>query len=667
MRNYNNISTLYVSPEVGPGYNGMAPESDGKGSGPIGSIEAALDYVMQLRRSGVMQPITIQLRGGVYELKNPIDITSGYGIVSITSYADENAVISGGTLLTDVKWDEFRGVKCLSAAVPALPDDAAFNDLYVNGLRAELPRYPESGEIPVINAENTKPGLFVPSKWFEVDPALLSGLAPDTDLTQCLVTALHYWIDEHSPIEAFDRSRGRITMKYPSRFNMMNNTGCYFENVPCCFGKVNSFYYSRKAGRVYYVPRDGVTAENAVMYFPRLDRLINVTGTEDAHVRNFTIKGVTLAHTKSDYVSRHGTMGEDDDEYASDAQAVCNAHASVNFTYAENCAVEDCLLTELGIHAVNINKGCSYIRVCGNRIYDCGGGGVKINGSSASQPESGRTHSNTVSDNSIIHCGRRHMASCGVLMQHTYCNTVSHNEIADIFYTGVSAGWIWGYTDSVARDNIIEKNHIHNLGQGLQSDMGGVYLLGAQPGTVVRGNLIHDIKSRKYGGWALYTDEGSGYITLENNVCYNTSDNSYHQHYGRMNVVRNNIFAFSQKELLTVSRYEGHLSIIFENNILLSNGTPMYKLSQNHIASGTVGSGGNLFWDISRAEPVVYAGFENPLFVGDMKEFGMDCDSAAADPLFKDAENYDFTLSADSPAFKLGFKAIDMSDVGPRN
>ena len=80
MRNYNNISTLYVSPDIGPGYNGMAPESDGKGSGPIGSIEAALDYVMQLRRSGVMQPITIQLRGGVYELKKPIDITSGSGI-----------------------------------------------------------------------------------------------------------------------------------------------------------------------------------------------------------------------------------------------------------------------------------------------------------------------------------------------------------------------------------------------------------------------------------------------------------------------------------------------------------------------------------------------------------------------------------------------------------
>jgi hypothetical protein len=36
-------------------------------------------------------------------------------------------------------------------------------------------------------------------------------------------------------------------------------------------------------------------------------------------------------------------------------------------------------------------------------------------------------------------------------------------------------------------------------------------------------------------------------------------------------------------------------------------------------------------------------------------------------PRFKDAKNYDFTLRADSPAFALGFKPIDVSDVGPRH
>jgi hypothetical protein len=37
-----------------------------------------------------------------------------------------------------------------------------------------------------------------------------------------------------------------------------------------------------------------------------------------------------------------------------------------------------------------------------------------------------------------------------------------------------------------------------------------------------------------------------------------------------------------------------------------------------------------------------------------------------ADPRFKDYAGRDFTLLPDSPALALGFKPIDMSDVGPR-
>ena len=45
---------------------------------------------------------------------------------------------------------------------------------------------------------------------------------------------------------------------------------------------------------------------------------------------------------------------------------------------------------------------------------------------------------------------------------------------------------------------------------------------------------------------------------------------------------------------------------------------------------------------------------------------GFDVNSVWADPLFVDAENDDYRLQEASPAFSLGFRAIDTSRVGPR-
>jgi len=45
---------------------------------------------------------------------------------------------------------------------------------------------------------------------------------------------------------------------------------------------------------------------------------------------------------------------------------------------------------------------------------------------------------------------------------------------------------------------------------------------------------------------------------------------------------------------------------------------------------------------------------------------GFDKHSLVADPLFVDAANDDYALKPDSPAFKLGFKPIDISKVGLR-
>ena len=191
--------------------------------------------------------------------------------------------------------------------------------------------------------------------------------------------------------------------------------------------------------------------------------------------------------------------------------------------------------------------------------------------------------------------------------------------------------------------------------------MGGIYLLAPQPGTVVEGNLIHDVKCKVYGGWALYTDEGSSYITVENNVCYNCSSNCYHQHYGQFNVLRNNIFAVSGEELVKLSRREARLGLIVEGNIFYSNGSAAY----GNPTSATLSSDRNLYWNTKKPECPVTNGWDGVVNADAVQAtFGFDENSKVADPLFRDPENGDFTLAENSPALALGFRPIDLTNVG---
>jgi len=312
------------------------------------------------------------------------------------------------------------------------------------------------------------------------------------------------------------------------------------------------------------------------------------------------------------------------------------------------------------------------------RFAELGAGGVHLSGGAFTEPPLTRVRDNLITDCEIGPYGRDFLSGCGVLSRHAAGTGVVHCDIHDGFYSGVSLGWTWGYLDSVARDNVVSDCHIHDIGKGVLNDMGGIYTLGAQPGTVLKGNRIHGIAGRTYGGWGFYPDEGTRYLLIEKNVVYDCRQGPLNIHYGREIEVRNNIFAGAENGMIHLGAQEPHKTVFFHSNIVWwKNGLPFNGgrytekpyvfrravLVPEFTRSDTMDIDYNLYWNPhGRREAVRFRTEPWEAWV----KHGFDSHSAFADPLFADPEHGDFTLAPNSPVYALGFEPFDFSRVGPR-
>lgn len=358
MQPYNTISTIYVVKEL--------PDlKKQKGRGKyVTSIEEAVRVCCDLRRSGVWQPITVYLEKGEYEVARTLEFTnvvSGIVFESLTGKA-EDVVISGGRRIEGFEDGMFNGKKCVKVFLPEVKEGkSTFSDLYVNGERATLSKFPQEGYLKFAEAENKGIYLDDISKWVRLNPDDVKGLSVE-EIKEATLTYLHYWVDEHTGVEDYDENTGKLIMTEHSRFSIvgeLTESIYYFENVRKTFGKLGEWYLDKTEGMLYYVLRENESLSDLEVRIPRLSRIVNLKGMQDCPIQNITFKNVTFAYTKGE----HESINDNGLRVASDAQAVSEAKGIVNLEYAQNCNFDGCHFLNYGLHGVNVEKGCSYIGI----------------------------------------------------------------------------------------------------------------------------------------------------------------------------------------------------------------------------------------------------------------------------------------------------------------
>ena len=624
--------------------------ASGTANAPLASLPAALKTARQNRTAN--EPVSILLHSGTFVLIEPIKLSPADSGLTIAAAENAKPIISGGHRITG--WKNVSSNLWQTTIDPEASENTNklfyFRQLFIDGRRATVARTPNEGSFFRMVGErfSDKPVQFrfrpgdIKPQW------ITNELTPE-------VVGLEKWTVFRQFIRSVSTESNVVRLSGNAAPHTHEAGARYFiQNISDALDAPGEWFFNYPKRRVSYLARPGEDLSKAEVIGPHLEEFVVIQGDDAAQkpVERITFRGLQFSH--ADWtIPPEGYV---------DTQAAVARRGAIRAEFARHISIEDCTFKHLGNYAVELGRGAQNCRVVGNEITDMGAGGVRIGETTVRTNDFDASHHHVITDNHIHNAGVVFPPAVGVLILQSAHNRVAHNHIHDLFYTAVSVGWTWGYRNSPCHHNVIEFNHMHDIGKGLLSDMGAVYTLGPQPGTVVRNNLIHDVNASTYGGWGLYTDEGSTGIIMENNIVYRCKSAGFHQHYGKENVIRNNVFAFNKENQLMRSREEEHISFYFTNNIVLfDSGNLLGSTWKNdHFVIDD-----NFYWDTRIGTNATKMKFSSAT-LDQWRARGHDTNSVIADPLFREAAKHDFRLRWDSPPLRRGFKSIDLSVIGVR-
>ena len=516
------------------------------------SIEKALQQAREERRLNNATYICLRLQEGVYQLNQPITIRpedNGTRIV-----ADGKVTISGGVSISGWK----KEGKCYVADVPDFNGrPLEFRQLWVNGKKAVRARDVNDFEqmFRIRSVDKANETIYVPAKAVK---KIINAKYPEMVLHEmwCIANLRikNIKIQGDSAAVTFHQPESHVHFMHPWPSPMVttdgHNSAFYLTNAKELLDSEGEWYLDARASKLYYIPRKGEDMGSAEVIAPAVETLVQVAGTPDEPVKDVTFEGITFSYATwmRPSVSGHAPlqagmymteayklrpkMDRPNGDHKLDNQGwVGRPAAAVSLNCAENvsftkCTFEHNASTGLDYH-LYINGGtvdrCTFRDIGGNGIL---AGGFSPEGFEAHKPYDPADRriictGLNITNNLITDVTNEDWGCVGIGAGFVRDIRICNNEISDVSYTGISVGWGWNQQPCSMANNLISGNLIYNYAKHMY-DTAGIYTLGAQPHSLIEGNVVRDIYTPSYvhdpeHWFYLYTDEGSSGITVRNN------------------------------------------------------------------------------------------------------------------------------------------------------
>jgi hypothetical protein len=544
---------IYVSSEGNDENTGLSAEK------PFKTIDRALQEIRKpSQQKHELAMFAVRLQGRI-ELEKTLVLSPETLLVNpmltdVTFQATNSATISGGQKIPC--WQ--RHGKLWKTTIP---DVAAgkwkFRELFVNGERRPRARTPNEGYFRINKAGPDNRTSFT---------AQAGDLPNILPVERAEVVFFHDWCTSHIRLKSLDFVSGLIETKNPIGNNAPHyvishyepHPRYYLENAPGFLDVPGEWYLDEKSGELTYYPLAKEFLDQTEFIAPRLNCLLELHGNDKQSLSRIFFRNIQFSHCawnlpENGFAGMQAAFFENREPGQAKGRTVVSA--AVDVDNAVDLAFTNCTFEHLGGSGLWLHENVQ-ARIEGCTFRDIGANGLSIGEAKAqkvippvqNKPTSNRDPSipekwpaYRVRDCLFERCGSLYYGAVGIWIGLTNDATIENNELRNLPYTGISVGWMWNPTPTNCGNNLIEANHIHHIMQAL-SDGAGIYTLGRQPGTILRGNWIHDVPVN--AGLAesngIFMDEGSTDILVENNTIHQIAKSPIRFHKAGENTLKNN-------------------------------------------------------------------------------------------------------------------------------